>query len=774
MTAFNRFVVRHPWWVIAVFVASSAFFAAGLGKLEIDFDVDTVIPRHHPEVEYKYWMQEFFGVDEPAVLIVMNEGPHGVFTPETLGLVAHLSDELNSVRYVDGDDVVSLSEVDNITADEDALVVKPFFEDPPSTQEEADRIRDAVFANPMMVGTVVSVDGEATLVAVDTLQRIDKSALHLALEAIVTAAPHGSSRIEIAGRPIVESQMNFINRREMAQVMPLIVVVAAVALALSLHCVRGVLLPLLVVLTAVVWTMGLMGWLGRVFSALNSPMPMMLVPIGIADGIHVIHHYLHTVAVNPDRDNSESVFETMQEMMTAVVVTSLTTAAGLMSLATSSVETNRSFGYFAAFGTLAAMAFSLTVLPAILTLLPRPRRGVARLVDDADTDPGPMRRCADWLADLVTDRPRSVFAATAIVLVFGVAGLPLLTTDGSFLKNFPKDDPVRRADRILGERFGGSLPLEIVIDGGEVDAWKSPEKLRALQEFQASVEGMQGVGETRSIADIVLRMNAVMNPGDPAAGATIPDSQALIAQYLLLYSISGEPDDFDDVVDYDYAVANVRAQTDSDHSPALLRVLDGVREASDAHLGPVGLSAHPSGAAREIYEFVDMFVSSQISGLAVSLLLVWAMAALMLRSVVGGLLTTLPVGIATLATFAGLGWTGEPVGVTTAIMSAIAIGIGVDYAVHFVTRYREGIRRGLDVRVAMRTTLGSAGIAIFYNALVVIAGFLAMATSDFLPPRIMGLLVSWNMLVCFGATITTLAALLAWFEPSFLRAPARR
>jgi predicted RND superfamily exporter protein len=263
-------------------------------------------------------------------------------------------------------------------------------------------------------------------------------------------------------------------------------------------------------------------------------------------------------------------------------------------------------------------------------------------------------------------------------------------------------------------------------------------------------------------------MNSVMNPDDPQADS-IPDDSALIAQYLLLYSISGEPDDFDDVVDYDYAMANVRAQAASDHSPDLLRIFSEIEAASDRHLAPLGLGAHASGSARENFEFMDLIVTSQITSMATALVLVVIMAAFMLGSVLGGLLTAVPVGIATVATFGALGWTGEPIGVTTALMSAIAIGIGIDYAVHFVARYRECCRRDMAPPEAMRATMRTSGVAIFYNAIVVVAGFLAMATSQFLPPRAMGILVSWNMVVCFIATVTTLAALLAWLNPSFLR-----
>ncbi|MFT4570686.1 MAG: putative RND superfamily exporter protein [Hyphomicrobiaceae bacterium] len=768
MTWFNRFIVSRPWFVIIAFTLATVAFAAQLPSLRVDFDMEKIFPPDHPEIAYKRWALEYFAIGQPAMVLVVNEGSHGVFTPETLALVAHLSEEVKGVDALDGDDLVSLSEVDNIASDGDMLTVESFFVEPPTTQVEADKIRKAVFANPMMLGTVVSHDGKATIVAADLIPGSNKEEIHAALERIITAAPHGSSVLEIAGRPIVENEMARINNREIMRVMPIVVVTAAVALALALHSVRGVVLTLLVVFGSIVWTLGLMAWTGQFFSALNSPLPMMLVPIGIADGIHVIHHYMHVLARDTDRDHREAVFETMQGMFVAVTMTSLTTAAGLASLATSSMSTNRSFGYFAAFGTLAAMVFSLTLLPATLVVLPRPRRELARFVTMVSEEGVGMSRAIDYLHRLVTERPGRPLMGVLVVIVVALAGFPMLTIDGSVLKNFPADNIVRTADAAMVEHFSASLPLEIIVDGNQIDAWKDPGNLRALDAFQNEIETIDGVGESRSIADYVKRMSAVMNPQDPGADS-IPDSRELIAQYLLLYSISGEPDDFDDVVDYDYALANVRAQAGSDHSPLLSHVIQSIDAAGLKHLAPLGLKAHVSGSARETYEFIDLIVTSQIASLSTALLLVWLMASLMLRSVVGGLLTSAPVGIATIATFGGLGWIGEPVGVTTAILGAIAIGIGVDYAVHFVARYRDCCRRGLDSSDAMRETLYSAGIAIFYNAVVVIAGFLSMASSEFLPPRALGLLVAWNMVICFGVTITALAAMLVWFEPKFLR-----
>lgn len=772
MTAFNRFVVSRPWWVVNVFCALTVFFAVGLTRLQVDFDIETMFPPDHPEIAYKNWLLEYFEIDEPVMVMIENDGPNGVFTPETLALVAFVTDEMESLAEIDGDDVVSLSAVDSITGDGDSLIVEPYFEDPPQTQAEADAIRVAVFDNPMMIGTAVSRDGQATIVAGDAIDGADKLALRAALDDIVARAAHGHSRLVIAGQPVALSEMVLVNTVEIRRVLPIVVATAAVVLALAMHNARGVLLPLMVVVTSIIWTLGAMGWTGSVFSSLNSPLPMMLVPVGIADGIHIIHRYMHISADRPELSKADTVFHTLQDMWLAVVMTSVTTAAGVGSLATSSITTNRNFGVFAAVGVMSAMVFSLTVLPALLVLCSRPRRGLARFVRSVAEEKGPLAASLRFVGDLVTKRPSLVFAVTALVFLASAAGFPRLIVDGSVLRNFPPSNSIRLADQAVIDRFGGSFPLEISVEGGAADAWKEPENLLALQAFAEGIEQLDNVGETRSIVDYIRRMNAVMTPDDPQ-GHRVPESRELVAQYLLLYSISGEPDDFHDVVDYDYEIANVRAQVGSDHSPAIGYVLAEVDRLAAVHLAPHGLKAHASGVARAGYEFVQLIIDSQIESIGAALVLVWLMGALMLRSVFGGLLTAVPVVLATFTTFGTLAWIGEPVGVTTAIMAAIAIGIGVDYAVHFVVRYRSAIQSGHDRDVALRKTLADSGVAIFYNAVVVIAGFLAMATSDFFPPRAMGLMVSWNMVVCFIATVTTLAALLYWIDPAFLRNKAQ-
>lgn len=768
MTRLNRFVVDHPWWVVLFFLMATARLAVRVPALHIETDIMSMMPEKHPVFVFNEYVEDYFDLNHAAMVGVVNRGPDGVFTPQTLGLVKHLSEAIGGLPLIDGDDLVSLSELDNITGDGEGMYVDPFYDTPPASAEEARAIRHAVFDNEMLVGAVVSEDAEATVIVAEIVHGADKVELYRMLREIVAAAPVTDEEVFIAGPAVVQGEMTTLARQDIQRMFPLVILASAVLLFATLRSLRGVMLPIAIVVLSVVWTLGLMAWVHGTFFAIMSMIPSLLTAIGVADGIHVIHRYLLGIGEEPERPVGEVVFQTMQEMARPVVMTSLTTAAGFLALAVSPMRPIRGLGVFTAFGVLAAMVASLTLLPAVLAVLPVPRRAAARAIHTQKGRGGIVAALLDALTPLVTGHPLVVMSGGALLVLVGAVGFSRVVVDGSLLQNFPKRNPVRLADARLREYFTGTTPLEIVLDGGAVDAWKNPEKLRAVERFQAFLEASPHQGQTRSIVDLLKRMNLVMNPEDPDA-FRVPDNRELVAQYLFLYSISGDPDDFSDIIDYDYRKANVRARVDSDHSPVLKAALDRVQAYAAAHLAPLGIETTTSGQGQWAYTFMDLIVVGQVRSLILAIVMVACLTALMCRAASAGLYGIIPVSVASILNFGLLAWFGVPLTVTTALLSNMGIGIGVDYAIHFIVKYQRVRQKGMAPEAAMHATLATTGVAIFYNALVVVAGFLVLATSAFVPNRVLGLLVAGNMLVCFLGTVTAMAAALHWGQPAFVR-----
>jgi hypothetical protein len=536
-----------------------------------------------------------------------------------------------------------------------------------------------------------------------------------------------------------------------------------------------VLLPLAVVGSCVAWMMGVMSLANIPLYAVTTLVPVLLIAIGLAYGIHIINRYYEEAAASPDASREDIVRATMREMWAPVTMASLTTAAGFLSLATSDMMPVKYFGLFTAIGVLGALVFSLTFIPAWLVILPV-KQGRISGANPGGAGAGSdiftrmLDRALAGAGNLIGNHPKRILAAAAVVVALGILGLFRVHVDGSLLSNFSEDSEVLTADRILTKKFGGTNVLNIVIEGESDDDIKSPEMLRAIDRLQADLGAMQEVGATFSIADYLKRMNRVMNE-NRREYSRIPDTREMVAQYLLLYSMSGDPDDFDDVVDYGYRQANMRIRVNSDHSNILKIVIDHVRSSSAEIFAGLPAKVRLAGHVMTSYTFMDLIIHGQIYSILAAVAMVFLITSVMFRSAVAGLFCTTPVAISTMLNFSLMGVADIPLGVTTALLSGMGIGIGVDYSIHFVAKYRRLAATQTDRKERIHATLDTAGRAILFNAIVVVAGFMVLMISNFPPSRWMSALVSVVMITSFLGAVTVLPAALIVFKPKFADIP---
>jgi predicted RND superfamily exporter protein len=269
---------------------------------------------------------------------------------------------------------------------------------------------------------------------------------------------------------------------------------------------------------------------------------------------------------------------------------------------------------------------------------------------------------------------------------------------------------------------------------------------------------LQVVGNTFSLADYINRMNKVMN-ADNESFNTIPDSRDMIAQYLLLYEMSGDPENLNKVVDYDYEKANVTFQLKSDNSKAMDATLDIIKTYEN-DFKQLGIDLNYAGSGYKGLIFTDLILEGQVRSLILSLILIIILLSIMFKKIKIGLIGSVPIIITALISFGIMGFLGIPLNTTTALLSSIAIGIGIDYAVHFLEQYRHNAVSTGSKMVAAQKTMAHSGRAIIFNAIVVIAGFMVLLFSVFPPNRELGALVSLNMFTSFVGTLTIMLVLL--------------
>jgi len=753
-------IINHPWLVMLIILAITGLFMMQIRQhARMETNLDDYMPKDHPAFVYSDTAEDWFGIKDAVVIAIENK--NGIYEQGTLEKVVALTKRLQKLKDIDKGDVISLSTADNIIGSEDGLDVRPFFKRVPKTPEKLAVLREAVRGNEMIFGRLVSRDETVTMIIAELEDDAFSQELHQQILALRDEF-QGPETIYVAGRPVVEGTMALLGPADMKRMIPIVALVIVMVLFLSLLSIKATAITLAIVFLSTIWVFGLMSALRIPVYAVSTMIPVMLIAIGVADSIHLFNHLTLFRREHPTASKSEAITNMLQEMWLPVVMTSVTTSLGFISLLTSQVYPIKYFGLFTAFGVMMAMVFSLVFLPAGIMLLGMPK------MKKEKAGAREKRGFFHLLADKIIGHQKVVIALTVIIALAAIGGTTKIWIDSSFLANFEKDSEIVQADKFVNEHFGGTSKLNVVLEG-EADIFKQPDVWRRVETLQKQLEELSEVGDTFALNDYLRRMHKVMNE-DREEYNVIPDSRDLIAQYLLLYSMSGDPENLDRVVDYDYKRANLQVSLKGDNSH-IIKTAIALIEQNRENFPKLDIQYAGSGYKGVV--FTDLIFQGQISSLFISVLLIIFVLALMFRSLIAGLIGVIPIVLTVFIGFGIMGYLNLPLNSTTALLASIAIGIGIDYVIHFTERFKINVQRYSRGEVtsllqAVYETMTHSGRAIAYNALVVIAGFAVLLFSVFPPNRALGAMVSLNMFDAFVATLTIMMLILYLAKPRFL------
>ena len=758
-------IAKKPGLIVLVILGLTALFVLDIARnAEIVTDLDEYMPSEHPAFMFSDQAEEQFDISDNILLAI--EHPDSIYNQDTLEKIKSISLELpERFDEIEAEDITSLYTAENITSDEWGLTVQAFYRETPGDPEELEALQEAVEANEMIHGRIVSTNGTATMIIAEVGDDAFTDRFYSGLKDFASEW-EGPETIYIAGRPVVEGELTRLGPKDMARMGPLVIVIITFILLVLLRSVRSTLINLIIVLFGTISAFGLMSLLQVPVYTVSTMIPVMLIAIGVAYGIHMHNSIMHLSRQQPEISRDELVKGTLKAMVRPVSMAAVTTAVGFLSLMSSQVLPVRYFGLFTAFGVLIEMAAALILYPAAVYLFgPFGSRKAA--TESPDTAPvylpgkNQPTLSGRFSARLLKNPALAIYTAAVIALLAG-AGAGTVWIDTSFLANFQNDSEVVQTDTFVNRHFGGTSTLNVILSSSEPDTFKQPEVLNIMDSMQAEIEAEALVGDSFAITDYMKRMNQVMHADDRAYN-TIPDSQEMVAQYLLLYEMSGDPDNLNRVVDYDYMNANLTFQLKSDSSA----VMEDIISAIDPYIPRFhehGVEVNYAGSGYKSLIFATLLLEGQIYSLLISFGIVALLLTLMFRSIWIGLAGTIPIAITALVNFGTMGLLGIPLSSSTAIISGIAIGIGVDYAIHLIERYRSMRRSGLSPAEAASETLGHTGRAIIYNAAAVMGGFAVLLISVFPPNRQVGGLIALNMATSAVGTLTVLLVVAVFID----------
>jgi hydrophobe/amphiphile efflux-3 (HAE3) family protein len=776
MNKFISWVIQWPKLTIAIVTFITLILASQMQYMKIDTDTESFIPPGHEATLNNDRMKEIFGTSDLLWVGVIREAG-GIYQSDTLKLIESLTEQIRLVPGIVDQDVVSLSTEDNIYGTADGMEVEPFMEVVPVDHAGLKKLEAALKVFDIYDGFIVAKDGSAAAILAELepqellIERgLDKFSVYAAVKQLVDEA--SGSRPEtfhVAGVPVAEATLGLYIQEDMSVMLPLVFLVLMVLLFFTYRSIRGVVIPMLVVMLSVMAALGIMAGVGVPMYPTGTMIPVVLMAIGVADAIHILGKYYELVLIRTGASREELVSETMAEMWQPVVLTSLTTAAGFLSFLMMGMVPLEMMGLFIAIGIIYAMVVSLTLVPALLYLLPvkASKKLMQSSKESGLQKAGVVAFSLALVGHWVRRHHEKTLLLTSALMFIAAAGASLVYVQDSYIANFKQDSEIVKADHEINRRFVGSYQRNILLDAKERDAFYNPKLLENVWAFQQGIESVSGVGGSISIADFIRRMHRVMNE-DREEMARIPDSSDLIAQYLLLYSFSGAPDDFAEVVDSEYRQANIRIFCTSDNFIDGTHVEEEINRLAHQYFDPIGVEWSIAGNAHVGHVQTEMITDNLRYNIMMTVFTIFLFAWAMMRSLVAGLFVMVPVLAAVILNFAIMGVTGVTIGWGSSMFTSVAICIGVDYAIHLIYKVKHEYERLQDIREALPLSLATTGKTIFFNAVVVVAGFMVLLASQMPPNQQMGLLVSAAMLSSFIATLTVLPALIMTARPKFI------
>ena len=724
---FARGVVRLRLPILVATALITAVLGYLLKDMRINADIFSYLPAGDPAVQLNRYIGQQYGGTQLAVVGLEAED---VFAPATLASVRKLTAALEEVDGVEW--VTSLANVLDIRKVEDDLHIAPLLE----AGEEG--LRGYTLAKPMYRGRLVSADGRVTILACRIREEADAASTARRMRQAVEGLGI-KERLYFAGLPFQVAEIIRLVSREFLVLVPIAVALILLALALSFRTLRGVLLPLASVLISTVWTIGIMNLLHIPFSIITNIIPVVLLATGSAYGIHVVSAFGETPP--PGENRKERAARSLSLVTGPVLLAGLTTMAGFLSFVFGSYLTMiREFGIFSSLGVLLALVVSLTFVPAVLSYLSPPAAERQTAAGQQDGGQRPARRAGPGIfqrfGGFVLRRARLILAVGAVLAAASIAAVPLVRREVDILSYFSRRTEIRQAERMMKENFGGSTTLQVLVTGDVQD----PRVLARMKGVESFLKTRPQLANVHSAVELLEEMSFAL-----VDRRELPATREQAAS--LFFLLEGEPM-LEQLVRPDRQEALIQGTLANPN----YRQLNSLLKDTKAYLASLGQGSGTfrlSGTA-VIYSRLDSAIaSSQLWSLAAAVAFMFLCNLLLVRSVAGALIGLVPITFTLFLLFGVMGVAGIPLDVTTVLLGSISMGMGIDYTVHFLSRYRHELDRGLDHRSALTGTLNTAGKAILINVLTVSVGFLSLLLCHLLPLRNFGLLIESVLLLHF-------------------------
>jgi predicted RND superfamily exporter protein len=485
-------------------------------------------------------------------------------------------------------------------------------------------------------------------------------------------------------------------------------------------------------------------------------MPIMLIAIANDYGIHLIARYQELARSDESMSMIEMCKHIYVDLKRPIVITGLTTIGGILGLLTHSMIPAAQLGVLTSVGIGVALILSIWFLPAMLSYAKMPKASViARQKRISWTDRW-LNRFSRW----ISYHPRLIVAITVIIAVAGTLGVFLVKVDTNIEGYFLGTSEVRHSTEVINNQFGGAQFISILFEGDVL----MPEILRRMEGYEEEIRKETVVGTVNSPVTLIKELSKGFYDPNEKGYNQIPETADEAYQFIEIFAMGGNKEAVEQFMDYNYEHARILISLKDGSNSAGKDLMNKLKELTrdDPNVRFI------TGSALTKIELADMVVEGQVNSLIFAMVVIFLLISVIFRSPKAGILSSLPLSIAIIVLFGLMGILGISLDIATALLSSIMIGVGIDYTIHFLWRFKLERAKGLDHKEAATVTLCTAGRGIFFNAVSVIVGFLALSLSNFAPMRYFSALIVLSITICLISALVLVPAIVVLTKPRFL------
>ena len=751
--SYTRWIIR--WKYLVVLASIALVFAAAYGGQFLGFSNDyrMFFGEDNPQLIAFEKMQRTFNKND-NILFVVTPKSGKVFSRETLAVIKDITEEAWQVPF--SSRVDSITNHQHTTAVEDDLVVDDLVVEPATlTDRDLLRIQSIAINEPMLVHRLISPDSK--FAGVNVTVQLPGKALDEVPIAVAFAREikqrmlekYPDIEIRLVGLAVMNNAFPEASQDDVATLYPLALGFIVLTLFILLRAISGTVATFIMIIMSIMTAMGLAGWSGILLSPPVMSAPIMILTMAIADAVHLLVTMRHELAIGLDKN--KAIIESMRINFRPIFVTTLTTMLGFLSLNFSDAPPFHDLGNIAAIGVAAAFIFSITFLPAAVSILPA--RGKHEVAG---------KQMMSKIGEFVVAKQKLLLIANVLIIVGLAAMVPMNELNDKFIEYFDESIEFRRDSDYAAENLTGVYYIDYALGTEESGGISNPDYLANTAKFAQYLRSQPEVIHVQTISDTFKRLNKNMHGDDPA-WQRLPEERNLAAQYLLLYEMSLPYGlDLNNQIDIDKSATKIAVTLTTLNSSEVIKFDDDTMLWLKDNMPTI--KPYSSGPTVMFAHLGMRNINSMLTGTTVALFLISAVLIFFLGSLKYGLISLIPNLTPALAAFGLWGLTVGQVGIGLSIVTGMTLGIVVDDTVHFLSKYLRARReKGLNAEDAVRYAFNSVGLALLVTSIVLVAGFMIMAQSHFYLNSSMGLLTSVVIFLALVIDLTLLPALLMKF-----------